>query len=325
MDILNIGLLIVSALLAYHFPMELFVFAYAILGPLHYLTEINWLNNKSYFTSQNKRVWLSIGTFASVFIVAPKLYFAFVTPESTTTLTEVFLFIDSWSTSMIFITLVLAIGFLFAKKTLHYLVLGGIALLGAILFNDADSYATIVGMLIPTIVHVYIFTLLFMLYGSLKSKSKFGYVSIVLALIIPILFIYIEIDPDSYLFNEAVKSSYSDNGLFHTPLLFGKFLGVLDGTTFYFYSEIELRLMMFISFIYMYHYLNWFSKTTTIAWHKNLTLKRSLVIALVWIGMVVTFYIDFALGFLLALFLSFLHVILEFPLNMVSIKSIFKR
>ena len=101
------------------------------------------------------------------------------------------------------------------------------------------------------------------------------------------------------------------------------FIGVSDGNSFYFYEKMELRLMMFMSFIYLYHYLNWFSKTTTISWHKNLTLKRSFVVLILWVTMMVLFFVNFRIGFLVALFFSFLHVILEFPLNMVSITSLF--
>jgi hypothetical protein len=46
-DNFNIGLIIVSAILAFHFPLEIFIFSFAILGPRHYLTEINWLDKKN--------------------------------------------------------------------------------------------------------------------------------------------------------------------------------------------------------------------------------------------------------------------------------------
>ena len=46
----NIGLMIVSAILAFILPFELFLFSYAVLGPLHYLTEIGWLHKKNYYT-----------------------------------------------------------------------------------------------------------------------------------------------------------------------------------------------------------------------------------------------------------------------------------
>src|SRR5438552_16744405 len=51
---LNIGLMIVSCLLSYIFPFELFLSSYAVLGPLHYLTEISWLHERNYFTESQK-------------------------------------------------------------------------------------------------------------------------------------------------------------------------------------------------------------------------------------------------------------------------------
>ena len=47
---LNMGLMALSALLAYFLPFETFLFAYAFLGPLHYLTEISWLHDRNYFS-----------------------------------------------------------------------------------------------------------------------------------------------------------------------------------------------------------------------------------------------------------------------------------
>ena len=46
-DLLNTGLILVSVGLAFLFPFRLFLVAYAIIGPLHYLTEINWLNENA--------------------------------------------------------------------------------------------------------------------------------------------------------------------------------------------------------------------------------------------------------------------------------------
>src|SRR6266542_962920 len=47
---LNIGLMLLAMTLALARPFELFLLAYAILGPLHYLTEISWLHDKRYYT-----------------------------------------------------------------------------------------------------------------------------------------------------------------------------------------------------------------------------------------------------------------------------------
>src|SRR5438045_6620252 len=43
-------------------PFHVFLFAYAVLGPLHYLTEISWLHDRNYFTARggSRRVWLAL-------------------------------------------------------------------------------------------------------------------------------------------------------------------------------------------------------------------------------------------------------------------------
>src|SRR4030095_13840648 len=45
------GLMLGSAALACALPFEVFLAAYAILGPLHYLTQISWLHDRGYFTT----------------------------------------------------------------------------------------------------------------------------------------------------------------------------------------------------------------------------------------------------------------------------------
>ncbi len=43
---LNMGLMVLSCALAFVLPFELFLLAYAVLGPLHYLTQISWLHDR---------------------------------------------------------------------------------------------------------------------------------------------------------------------------------------------------------------------------------------------------------------------------------------
>ena len=322
-DQLNIILILISAILAYHIPLELFILSFAILGPLHYLTEINWLNSKSFYFTRKNTLWLVIGTVASTFIVLPKLFIEYLVEEGV--IRSVMIAINSWSNGFIFATLMLAIGYQFIKSLKGWLVLSMIILIVAILLNGMDYYNTIIGLFVPTIIHVYLFTILFMLYGAKKAKSTYGYIAVTLLLIVPIAFVYIKLAEGGYVFPDDMKSVYLSNNFHVTPVIFSKYLGLSDGTTFFFYENMELRIMMFISFIYLYHYLNWFSKTTTIKWHKSLSLYRTIIILGVWFIMLTIFYVNFRLGFLLSLFLSILHVILEFPLNIMSIKGILKR
>src|SRR6266481_1167246 len=47
---LNVGLMVAACGGAVAAPFHVFLFAYALLGPLHYLTEISWLHDRQYFT-----------------------------------------------------------------------------------------------------------------------------------------------------------------------------------------------------------------------------------------------------------------------------------
>src|SRR5262245_10625902 len=47
----NIALMLVSAVIAIRLPFELFLVTYAVLGPLHYLTQMSWLHDRGYFTT----------------------------------------------------------------------------------------------------------------------------------------------------------------------------------------------------------------------------------------------------------------------------------
>lgn len=299
--------------------------SFAILGPLHYLTEINWLNSNNYFAGSSKKSWPIIGVLASLLVIVPRLFFEIFGKDHTNLLSTFFLKVNHWSNGIIFTCLVLAVGSQFIKKPKDWTVLVLLTLLGTYSLYRLETFILIVGVLIPTIVHVYLFTLLFILYGARKNKSKAAYLTIALALLVPIVFVFIRIDPSNYFFSDFFKSALIDNHLHQIPVVFSKFLGLSDGTSFFFYEDLELRMMMFVSFIYLYHYLNWFSKTTTIFWHKTLTLRRSLVIGVFWLFLLVVFYHDFKIGILTALFFSFLHVILEFPLNILSIKSLFDK
>ena len=70
-DILNTFLITISLFLAIVFPFELFLVVYAVLGPLHYLTEINWIHNKDYFIKDRK--WVYAVVLFAVIIALPSI------------------------------------------------------------------------------------------------------------------------------------------------------------------------------------------------------------------------------------------------------------
>src|SRR3954462_10276793 len=55
---INIGLMLISLAASYILPFEVFLFSYAVLGPLHYLTEISWLEKKNYFIKSKSDIWI---------------------------------------------------------------------------------------------------------------------------------------------------------------------------------------------------------------------------------------------------------------------------
>src|SRR5439155_19178393 len=95
---LNLGLMIISCVLAYIIPFELFLFAYAVLGPLHYLTEISWLHDRKYFVEANRardkrarRAWLILVA-ATLAVMLYGLIAERVLKQSVTPIWEIALF-----------------------------------------------------------------------------------------------------------------------------------------------------------------------------------------------------------------------------------------
>ena len=322
-DFLNTGLIVLSAILAYIFPLELLVVSFAVLGPLHYLTEINWLEKKHFFANGISAKWLWIGLAVTAFIVVPRI--VLYMDDSPSSFTTAMIWTTKWSNVVLFSTLVTAFTLPFVRQKRAWIISAISALVLAIFLNQAVAFQHSMGIFVPTIIHVYLFTIFFMAYGTKRSKSKLGILNVVLIVLVPIAYSMLEIMPSNYQFADEIKGIYIENQFHETPLKLASYIGVLDGKSFLFYGVTELKLMMFISFAYFYHYLNWFSKTTVIKWHTSLSKTRGVFILVFWIILSGLFYLDYALGFIVALFFSMLHVILEFPLNAVSVKELFSK
>jgi hypothetical protein len=79
--------------------------------------------------------------------------------------------------------------------------------------------------------------------------------------------------------------------------------------------------MPVVAYAYTYHYLNWFSKTDIIRWHR-VPRARLVWLGAAWVASVVFYIVDWSLMFVLLLALSVAHVYLEFPLNWRTLVSI---
>jgi len=306
---MNIGLMVLSAILAFVLPFELFLFSYAILGPLHYLTEIGWLHKKNYFTKgKYDFVFLSI-------LCALVFYFSFIQPAKT----------DSQIPHIILFGLLLSLIFVFIKDNLYRIVLSLLAVIGLAMSTTGMMYFVWVGVFLPTIIHVFVFTWAFMLYGVIKNKSFAGYLSVVALGLIAMSFFLIKAPGLQYQVSSYVTKSYDLFYLLNTFLIdfFGLTTNANDPETLVYNTNAGFIVMRFIAFSYTYHYLNWFSKTSIIQWHK--VPKKTLLITLaIWVFSVALYVVDYNIGLKALYFLSFLHVFLEFPLNITSFQGIFK-
>ena len=326
-DLLNIGLLFLSLVLAYVIPFRLFLFAYAVLGPLHYLTEINWIRDKKYFVSQSS-FWPWVVLVLALGVVVPKFFYNemlladLMRYEGLKAVVET---VNYWSNAYIFLALVIAVTVILVKSTLWRSIIIGLGVLVAIWINSAPFYVIMIGLLLPTLIHVYLFTVLFMLYGAMRSDSRTGYWAVGIALACAVFIFLVPVQELWFVLDTETMQVYEENRFYMMHVKIGEFFGLSDGKSFNFAGPLELKIQVFIAFAYLYHYLNWFSKTTVIGWHKRLTTRRSVLIAGLWMLMVLAFWYDYRLGYVLALFLSFMHVMLEFPLNVITVRAIGER
>ncbi len=312
-DYVNIGLLILSCILAFLMPFELFLFAYGVLGPLHYLTEISWLHDKNYYSTDKRDAILLVIISLVLTIVTMKNYLGLADLDVE----------YKYINRIIFIAFASSLFFAFIRNNLYKIIgVCVVILLSAI----SDRLILLFSVFLPTLIHVFVFTSFFMLYGALKSKSKPGYVSVALHIIIPFILFYALPAKHFVAVTEYGKTAYQEFQALNTTiimLLNDNRPGDGDLMQQVFNSSTGIAIMRFIAFAYTYHYLNWFSKTKVIRWHE-IPKSRSIFIVVLWVISIVLYAVDYSLGFKWLFLLSFMHVMLEFPLNYISFVGIFK-
>ncbi|HCX20315.1 MAG: hypothetical protein CMB80_20600 [Flammeovirgaceae bacterium] len=315
-DWLNIGLLAMSLTLAYILPFRLFIFSYAILGPLHYLTEIHWLKSKNYFIHKQlnfQEQFLYLG------IIISTISFAHIYAISyfKSSILNVFSF-----QVLILFAFILSLSMLWIKKPSGVIIAGIMSYILAVCIRLLlPKWILIAGMLLPTIVHVFVFTALFMLFGANKSKSSPGYIAFALLILIPIIIAWapINITDNS---TPDIQDSLTRTGMSQLNHTLSKIISLLDWRDLSLPINAYLKIQVFIAFAYTYHYLNWFSKTSVIGWRKSMSSNGYKWVLVVWLASITLYFYDFTTGFYALFFLSSLHVILELPLNMVTIKNL---
>ncbi len=322
-DILNIGLVLISLWIAFKLPFKLFMFSYAVLGPLHYLTEINWLSERNFF-SKAKRSW-SIVFVIIAFIISLYPTLKLFGWEKSESIQGMLKLAVSNSNALILAAFLFATVYILLRRG-SYLAL---ALLSAIIVSILASTSfpeafIMIGVFVPTLVHVYIFTLLFIIYGAIKSKSRYGYLLALVVLAVPFLIFYLPVDTSAYTLQGSAYDTFIGTNMYIITSTLETILGISTPHDFDILSNFAVRAQVFIAFAYTYHYVNWFSKTSIIGWGKSLTKKKALWIIGLWALSVGLYMYDYKFGFIALFFLSFLHVLLEFPLNAVTIRELVK-
>ena len=291
-DLLNVGLMVGTALLAAQIPFELFLFSYAVLGPLHYLTEISWLHDRGYFTT---------GRWDAVALV----------PLAAVGLLN-YLQLVQWDGAVV-LAVVVSAGITFARAVRTKLVVAALAVVASLFVTRWGPAALFFVVLVPTLVHVFLFTGLFILHGAMRHRSATGYASLVVFLACGALLLFHHPPAAHYKVSVSSARIMTDFTMLIDPLarLFPQPTG----------WDALAAIGRFIAFAYTYHYLNWFSKTQVIRWHEVGRARLGIVVALS-VASVALYAIDYHLGIVTLYFLSLLHVLLELPLDLRTIVAI---
>jgi hypothetical protein len=328
-DPLNFFLIWICLGLALAWPFELFLFSYIVLGPLHYLTEINWLDKQNYFLRPQDRgmfIWTMVVIVAALAVgtVIPELdKWAMTKPIHEAIYQgpdKVVSNVVRGSYMLILLAFVMSAAWLLTERWLLRAVVMLFCLVSCVLFYQQPALAILFGVLLPTIIHVFFFTICFMLYGSLKAKSGWGYLNVIsMFVVLGVIAVWspvTQLHLAQPVIDLTILSDFDK-----VNLAIGRTLGTMGKEPVSPASPAFLRMQSFIAFAYTYHYLNWFSKTSVIKWHK-VPKKKLIVSVILWGTSVGLFAVDYRLGFAASFALSVLHILLEFPLNCVSIHGI---
>ena len=288
-DAVHLGLMLLALGMTYLVPFELLLLSYVILGPAHYTTEISWLHDRKYFLPhRGVAVALAVVAAAAAMIDSAS-WFGFV----------------MWSA---FVVCALFSATTTAAQGVVLLI--GAAGLTAIMYTRAPALA-VLGVLLPTLIHVSLVTLIFMTLGAYRSGSRMQ--AALIGVYLVAIGLILAIPPSASLvipaFAQVGRDYFGNVGpalrrLFGNPDL-----------------RLDARLTGLLAFVYTYHYLNWFIKADVIRWTDIPPGRLALVVAVSAASTGLYFY-DYSLGFSILLALSLVHVVLEFPLNALAMRQL---
>lgn len=287
-DAVHLGLLLAALAITYVVPFELLLLSYVVLGPAHYFTEISWLHDRKYFLPHRNVAFGLVCVAAVAALIGNASWFGFTI----------------W---MAFVTCALLTTTTAAQSAILTIVALGVT---AIMAVNGSSLA-VLGILLPTLIHVSLFTLVFMTLGAYRSGSKAQALLVVVYLIAIGIILLVPPSAATQIpaFAKAGQEYFGNVG----PAL-GRLFGIAN-------LRLDTRLTSLLAFVYTYHYLNWFIKADVIRWAEIPRLRLALVAAASAASTALYFY-DYAFGFTVLLALSLVHVVLEFPLNSLALRQL---
>jgi len=287
-DAIHLGLLLLALAAAYLVPFELLLLAYVVLGPAHYFTEISWLHDRSYYLPHR-------GIAVVLAIVA--VVMALVSDAS-------------WFGFAMWGALVACAMLAATTSAIESMLLFMMAIaLSAIMYSSGSSLA-VIGILIPTLIHVSLFTLIFMMLGAYRSGSRVQAMLVVvyLAAIAVILLL-----PPTAEIRIASFARFGQDHFGNVGPALGRLFGVPG-------LALDTRLTSLLAFVYTYHYLNWFIKADVIRW-TAVPKARLAAMAAASAASTALYFYDYGFGFTFLLAVSLIHVLLEFPLNSLALRQ----
>ncbi len=166
-DFAALGLSGVAAAIA---PLQVFLFAFVVLGPMHYMTEIAWLGKKNFYLREGV-------VFSRAYVVVAML--AAVLSLSSHALRH-----DLW-----FWTVGALLLFSLSVLVRNIYTILAIAVAALITAFFLKTWMFFIAVMVPTLVHVFFFTWVFMVSGALREKNRalVKWVNPTLMLVIPII------------------------------------------------------------------------------------------------------------------------------------------
>jgi hypothetical protein len=319
-NLLNIALMLVSLCAALVVPFELFLFSYAVLGPLHYLTELSWLHDRKYFLPHRRMAIPIVALTVAVLLTSGTLFRQGEDAFSVVAATWAPEFrFGAFAISFVYVVsrtvrgrrigmLATGLGVVVA----HYLNQHWKAIAGE--EGALTGYEVFFLVFLTMIVHVYVFTGAFVILGALKNRSRSGLISLIVFVVCSIACFVVPVT-DVPPVSEYVRTAYDASATI-LNIFMARFFepGVIRSIDDVFSLPLGTVMARVIAYAYTYHFLNWFSKTSVIRWH-DVSRVRMAVVVLIWVAALGLYTWDYLLALNVLFFLSMLHVFLEFPLN----------